>query len=202
MKRIMFDPKQCCFCGACSAACSLVKNGRIDPAVSRIRVETAGNCVPLRAAVCRHCEDPACVTACMRGIIEKDETTGLVTRRYQDCFRCAACAVNCPVGACVQDKDLGAFIACDLCGGDPLCVRACLRGALRYEDDAENSAGLRGRYAETMFEGKPQQAEDLTDGQWEEIVQILSSAGISARSDELKSYRDALLSTAEKEGLR
>ena len=202
MKRIMFSPKLCSFCGACSAACSLVKAGRFDPAVSRIRVETAGSCTPLRAAVCRHCEDPACVTACMRGIIEKNEATGLVTRRHEDCFRCAACAVNCPVGACVQDKELNAFTACDLCGGDPLCVKVCLSGALRYEEDAENSASVRSRYAEKMFEEQPKQAEELTDGQWEEIRHILETAGIHVETDGLKAYRDLLRKAAEEEGLR
>ena len=118
MKRIAFDPFRCSLCGACAAACAMIKVGKPDLSQSRIRIETAGNCVPLRAAVCRHCEEPACVTACMRGIIDKDAETGLVTRRHEGCFRCAACAVNCPVGACVQDEALNAFTACDLCGGN------------------------------------------------------------------------------------
>ena len=81
MKRIAFDPLRCSLCGACMAACTLSKAGKPDLSRSRIRIETAGSCVPLRAAVCRHCEEPACVTACMRGIIDRDPETGLVTRR-------------------------------------------------------------------------------------------------------------------------
>lgn len=186
MKRVTFDPNRCNLCGVCIAACSLVKTGKFDASQSRIRIETAGSRVPLRAAVCRHCEEPACVTACMRGIIDRDLQTGLVTRRHDGCFRCAACAVSCPAGACVQDIKLNAFTACDLCGGDPLCVRVCLTGALRFEDDAENSAHLRGLYAEKMFEGRAEQPEELTDVQWQEICGILETEGLSVTPDELR----------------
>ena len=82
MKRIAFDPLRCSLCGACAAACALIKAGKPDLSQSRIRIETAGSCVPLRAAVCRHCEEPACVTACMRGIIDKDAETGLAVTEF------------------------------------------------------------------------------------------------------------------------
>ena len=59
MKRIAFDPLRCSLCGVCMAACALIKAGKPDLSQSRIRIETAGSCVPLRAAVCRHCEEPA-----------------------------------------------------------------------------------------------------------------------------------------------
>ena len=186
MRHVTFDSNRCNLCGVCSAACSLVKTGRFDFSLTRIRIETAGSRVPLRAAICRHCDEPACVTACMRGIIDRDAETGLVTRRHDGCFRCAACAVSCPAGACVQDEALNAFTACDLCGGDPLCVKVCLSGALRFEDDAENSAHLRSLYAEKMFEGRADLPVELTDAQWEEICGILTAEGLAASPEELK----------------
>nr|MBQ2094626.1 hypothetical protein [Bacillota bacterium] len=201
MKRIAFDPLRCSLCGACMAACTLSKAGKPDLSRSRIRIETAGSCVPLRAALCRHCEEPACVTACMRGIIDRDPETGLVTRRHEGCFRCAACAVNCPVGACVQDEALNAFTACDLCGGDPLCVRVCLSGALRLEEDAQTSSQLRVDYAAKMFEGRPAAPEDLTDAQWKEIVRILAVTGIAPDAEDLKEIRAQIRRNAEEEGM-
>jgi Fe-S-cluster-containing dehydrogenase component len=201
MKRIAFDPLRCSLCGACMAACALIKAGKPDLSQSRIRIETAGSCVPLRAAVCRHCEEPACVTACMSGIIDRDPETGLVTRRHEGCFRCAACAVNCPVGACVQDEALNAFTACDLCGGDPLCVRVCLSGALRLEEDAQTSSQLRVDYAAKMFEGRPAAPEDLTDAQWKEIVRILAGTGIAPDAEDLKEIRAQIRRNAEEEGM-
>ena len=197
MKRIVFDPVKCGLCGACMAACSAVKKGRIDLAQSRIRIETAGSCKPLRAAVCAQCEEPACVTACMRGIIDKEES-GRVTRRYEDCFRCAACLVSCPVGAVLEDKDMKAFIACNLCGKDggedPPCERVCLNGALRFEEEAAASADLRSSYAFQMFAEKPAIPAELTDGQWEEISRrIEAECGcrltVSALEDAQKELR-------------
>ncbi|MCR4724345.1 MAG: hypothetical protein K5772_02795 [Clostridia bacterium] len=202
MKRLVFDPARCSLCGACLAACSAVKKGRIDFAQSRIRIETAGSRKPLRAAVCAHCEEPACVTACMRGIIDKG-ADGLVTRRWEECFRCAACLVSCPVGAVLEDTDRKAFIACDLCGKaesgeDPLCVRVCLSGALRFEEETAASADLRSSYALQMFAEKPAAPADPTDGQWEEIARMIAEeCGSPVTVKELKSAQEQLRRDAE-----
>ncbi len=203
MKRIGFDPSRCSFCGLCAMACSLTKQGRIAVSQSRIRLETAGDCRPLRAAVCAQCEEPACVTACMRGIIDRDEASGLVTRRTEDCFRCAACAVNCPAGACMEDEVLNAFVSCDLCGGDPLCVRVCPEGALRYEDDAAVSAAVRISYAQSTVLGEDKTQPNLPDeAGWEKAADLLRrtlTRPVSAKELERECLR--MRRQAEEEGL-
>ena len=207
MKRIVFDPKQCSLCGVCEIACSLSKGGRLNADRSRIRIETAGDEFPLRAAVCRHCEEPACVTACMRGIIAKDEETGQVFRKWEDCFRCAACTVYCPVGAIVEDPSLHAFVSCDLCGGDPLCVQVCPNGALRFEDDREASSQKRSRYAEQMFTGTLRTGAEavlaeVQEGAWEKTAVILSDkTGASVTAVDLKIRCKARKKAAREEGL-
>ena len=175
MKRIVFDPDRCNLCNACRIACSAGKKGSVQPDLSRIRIETAGDAKPLRAVVCQHCQDPVCVTACMRGIIHQDEQTGIVSRRYEDCFRCAACHVYCPVGAAVEDSDLQAFVTCDLCGGAeiPLCVQVCENGALHFEEESETSRRRRERYASGMFggnaSGAASETAELSEAQWQTI---------------------------------
>lgn len=208
MKRILFDPKQCSLCGICEAACSLSKGGSPDAERSRIRIETAGEERPLRAAVCRHCEEPACVTACMRGIIAKDEESGLVSRKWEDCFRCAACTVYCPVGAIVEDPALHAFVSCDLCGGDPLCVQVCPNDALRFEDDGAASAWKRSLYAEQMFTGTLRTAEgaaplpDVPEEAWEKAAGTISEkTGFSITAEDLKTLCEARRRAAREEGL-
>ena len=207
MKRLVFDPSQCSLCGACEMACSLAKGGRLDGASSRIRLETAGDEHVLRAAVCQHCEETACVNACMRGIIEKDGETGLVKRRTEDCFRCAACAVNCPVGACIQDAAENAFVSCDLCGGDPLCAAVCPSGALAYEDDGHISMQKRSRYAQQSFAGKlraDSAAEVLpqpSEQQWEAIARLLSEElGQNVAASALNRCSEARRRAAREEG--
>ena len=208
MKRILFDPKQCSLCGLCETACSLSKGGSPDAERSRIRIETAGEEKPLRAAVCRHCEEPACVTACMRGIITKDGESGLVFRKWEDCFRCAACTVYCPVGAIVEDPALHAFVSCDLCGGDPLCVQVCPNGALRFEDDGVASAWKRSLYAEQMFTGTLRPGAEVAplpevpELQWEKAAGTISEkTGFSITAEDLKTLCDARRRTAREEGL-
>ena len=215
MKLLTYDQTKCNFCGACQIVCSLSKKDRIDPAQARIRIQTAGDTVPLRAVVCQHCEEPVCVTACMRGIIEKDKETGLVKRRFEDCFRCAACHVMCPIGAAVLDEDLKAFVTCDLCCGDPLCVKICPTGALRYENAEESSENLRNQYAR-MALGQPgtpvlpgvmvrRTAPELTKAeekeQWKKISETIASAlGKRVSPTTLKRQSKAIREAAVKEG--
>ena len=152
MKILTFDQSKCDGCGACQRLCSLRKKGKVQPSESRIRIKRTdgaeGEAPFLRAVYCQHCAEPTCVTACMRGIISKDPATGLVSRKTEDCFQCAACAVMCPVGATLLDHDMDAFVTCDLCGGDPLCVKVCPRGAIKYEDVEAAIEEKRNRYAQ------------------------------------------------------
>ncbi|MFH1415284.1 MAG: 4Fe-4S dicluster domain-containing protein [Elusimicrobiota bacterium] len=52
----------------------------------------------IRAVVCRHCENPACVAACPQEALEKKEGEDLV-RYLMKCVSCKQCASACPVGA-------------------------------------------------------------------------------------------------------
>ena len=125
-----------------------------------------------------------------------------MTRRYEDCFRCAACSVNCPAGACIQDEKLGAFIACDLCGGEPLCVQVCLPGALRFEEEPESSACLRTRYAQKMFAEEEPETAELTEKQWQEICRRIDAAAkTKTDSARLKAYQEELRTAAREEGV-
>ena len=40
--------------------------------------------------------------------------------------------LNCPFGAISIDSGDEKLIKCDLCGGDPTCVKFCSTGALQY----------------------------------------------------------------------
>jgi carbon-monoxide dehydrogenase iron sulfur subunit len=52
------------------------------------------------------------------------------------------CLLACPMGNIHFDGELGVSRKCDLCGGDPNCVRFCTSGALQFVD-ADEAADAR-----------------------------------------------------------
>lgn len=44
------------------------------------------------------------------------------------------CMLVCPVGAPHYSVAVGKMEKCDLCDGDPTCVKACPTGAIKYVD--------------------------------------------------------------------
>ncbi len=116
-----------------------------------MRVRRVGGRETEYVTFCQHCAEPVCVSACLKGIIDKDPVTGVVSRQTEKCFECAACSVMCPMDAIVHDSEEKAFVTCDLCGGDPVCVKACPNGAITYGEPAEISADVRRKNAVQLF---------------------------------------------------
>lgn len=201
MKIITYDQSGCDNCGACQIVCSLAKKGEFAPNESRIHIETTDGLESMRAVVCQHCAEPVCVTACMRGIIDKDPASGKVSRRSEGCFRCAACQVMCPIGAAVMDSDINAFVTCDLCDDNPLCVKVCKSGALRYEDTSAVSDERRNKYAQ-QFHEKSDECISNKDGadNWDNVKSVIdNNLGIKVTVEQLKTW-SSMLKEANKEG--
>ena len=88
---------------------------------------------------CMHCIDPACVSACMLGALQKREF-GVVTYRANLCVGCRYCQIACPFG--VPKFDFGSatplITKCEMCmprlleGKEPACTEVCPRKAIIY----------------------------------------------------------------------
>lgn len=152
MKMICVDRSKCNGCGACQTICSLTKKGSIHPTESRMQLRRAGGVQLQYTTYCQHCADPACLKACLKTIIRKEGE--LVVRNFEGCFACSACAVACPMGAVVYDSGVDAYLTCDQCGGDPLCVKICPTGALSFAEPAQSSVERRSSYAEKRHDPK------------------------------------------------
>jgi carbon-monoxide dehydrogenase iron sulfur subunit len=142
VKRILVNKDLCSGCRACEVACVAWHDGRFGTATTRIRVtkiEPLGVDYP---HVCRLCRRPPCMAACPTGALYHDETTGAVLLRPDDCFGCSACVDECPFGMADLHPETGMALICDLCGGDPDCVKRCASGAIVY---AETGAGARAK---------------------------------------------------------
>jgi Fe-S-cluster-containing dehydrogenase component len=114
--------------------CSLVQEGECGTAKSRIRIhrdEEFGNNL---ISVCIQCEEPYCVESCTLEALSRDNNTGIVTVDSELCTGCEICIDACPMGVIYLDKEKGIVFKCDLCGGDPECVKICSRDAILLED--------------------------------------------------------------------
>ncbi|WFO74999.1 4Fe-4S dicluster domain-containing protein [Desulfurococcaceae archaeon MEX13E-LK6-19] len=121
---------KCDACGDCVYACSLAKTGILDYSLSAIRIRTEGG-IRVNVVVCRHCHPAPCAEVCEFNAIRIDESTGAVVLDRSLCTSCKACLAVCPFGAIIEASN-GSLIKCDLCGGDPECVKACSKGALVF----------------------------------------------------------------------
>jgi carbon-monoxide dehydrogenase iron sulfur subunit len=128
------DVGRCTECKRCMIACSLVKSGVVRMGVSRIDVRPHWPEAP-EIRVCRFedCEGQPCIESCPVAAISNVDGVVLIDR--ETCIGCGACAAVCPYRAIRLEN--GKAFKCDLCGGDPACVRECVTGAIRYLEVAE-----------------------------------------------------------------
>jgi carbon-monoxide dehydrogenase iron sulfur subunit len=59
------------------------------------------------------------------------------------CAGCKMCLLACPSGSIHFDPDAQVSRKCDLCGGDPSCVKFCISGALQFLEEEEAHTGRR-----------------------------------------------------------
>lgn len=135
MSKVLFvEPEKCTGCRTCELICSFTHVGEFNPLRSRVSVvsfEKTGFSFP---TVCQQCSVAACMQVCPVGAITKDQLTGAMKVNDKTCLRCKMCTIACPFGATFYDGEHDAIIKCDLCDGDPECVKFCPSGAISYRE--------------------------------------------------------------------
>ncbi|TES85317.1 4Fe-4S dicluster domain-containing protein, partial [Candidatus Aerophobetes bacterium] len=71
------------------------------------------------------------------GAISRNEETGAMVIAPNLCIGCKMCVIVCPLAGCLINPHGGTIMKCDLCGGDPQCVKYCEFGALEFVDADE-----------------------------------------------------------------
>ena len=135
-KALKIDLEKCVGCRTCEMVCSAKHVGAISPYRSRIKIvrEKEWEGVPM---VCAQCEDPQCAAICPVKAISRDDKMGVVKVDYDKCIGCRMCVAACPFGAMNFDSVTKQVAKCDLCDGDPECVKFCFYKTLTYVDESE-----------------------------------------------------------------
>ena len=78
---------------------------------------------------CSNCESHDCLDACPVEAIKYNDIYNIPLIDQALCVQCGACVAACPYGLIKVQND-GTIIKCDLCSGQPACVKACIPEAL------------------------------------------------------------------------
>lgn len=138
-KVLLINYEKCTGCRLCEQVCAVKHHGASNPSRSRIRVmkwEMEGLYIPVS---CQQCQDAPCLNACPVGAISRNEELNRVEVDYDVCIGCRTCVSVCPFGAMHYNAIDGKVAKCDLCDGDPQCVRFCDIKAIEFTDGGDVS---------------------------------------------------------------
>jgi Ni/Fe-hydrogenase subunit HybB-like protein/Fe-S-cluster-containing dehydrogenase component len=191
---ILYDSTLCIGCQDCVRGCTTYVGceetaTRPDPQLSPLaltvikRHETTAGPAYLKVQ-CMHCVDPACVSACMLGAMQK-RADGSVTWNGDLCVGCRYCQIGCPftLPRFEWDTPTPELKKCELCperraeGLLPACVEKCRMGALAFGPREEVLAEAHRRIAQ-----RPSRYNDHVYGEKEgggTSVFYLVKAGVS-----------------------
>ena len=132
LKRIQIDAEKCSGCRFCEMVCSFQHSGKFSPSLSRVTVikeDKHGFDYPV---ICHHCNHCPPIDACPTGALSRNQL-GMIRLDVETCTKCGSCVNVCTFKALKMD-DLSKPIVCDLCGGDPACVKRCPTGAMVFSE--------------------------------------------------------------------
>lgn len=138
-KKVYANSEFCTGCELCTFACSVTRFGEANPKKSGIFIKRDLFERYEIQFICRHCEIPFCVDACIVGTMQKDKSTGFVNNDPKRCVGCWSCIMVCPYDSIMRSflmeerKEIA--VKCNGCPEReiPACVQVCPTGALAYE---------------------------------------------------------------------
>ena len=127
--RLKSIPKNCIGCRLCEIVCERFHETGYGTYRARLRIEfpkIGDEIKGFKPVICTLCGK--CVKACPTGALVIGEK-GYLVLDADKCTGCGECVTACPYDVIFLD-DNGKPVFCDLCAGDPQCVKWCKEGAL------------------------------------------------------------------------
>ncbi len=161
-KVLKVDYEKCTGCRLCELVCSVKHDHVSNPIRSRIRIikwEAEGIYVPVS---CQQCEDAPCVVGCPAKALSRNAGMARVEVDSEKCIGCRTCVSVCPFGAMHFVSTDRKVIKCDLCDGEPQCVRFCDVSAVSFVEPKD--MGLqKGREAALRLQVADRKASTLLE---------------------------------------
>ncbi len=129
-RKLAINPQMCTGCRMCEVACAIKHEQAATQVQLRIQVVYPSDDFFL-PIVCIHCEEMHCLKACTHEAMEINEQ-GVVSVIRDNCTSCMECIFVCPTGGITHSPAKAAVVKCDLCDGDPACVRYCPSQAITF----------------------------------------------------------------------
>lgn len=135
---LVFHPDKCDGCLECEKACVKAHPHAVASGKSRIKV-TKEDSGKHTVALCVHCESCPPSELCPSALFEFHNEGNYWTLDEHRCFACMACIPRCPYNGVFFEGAFGVETAytCDLCAGDPACIKACPKEALTLDESRE-----------------------------------------------------------------
>ena len=144
MPHVMILRKKCSGCHMCELACSAYHEGAYRPSVARLFSDCNPTTAEIKGRTCLQTGCSKCQEACPEDAIETreitvkpsgdfagkekvgDEVKGYVLVVNEDkCTNCGDCYDVCPYDVINEHPDRQKAFKCDLCDGDPQCIKFC-----------------------------------------------------------------------------
>lgn len=138
-KHLEVDKQKCVGCKACEVACAYKHHGVYSNSKARVKVYSQEEAL-FAPVFCSQCVKPLCLESCKFKAITAEELDGnwIVRIDKANCVGCKKCIKACPIGAITYLKEEKCVQKCDLCGGDPECVKFCIRKAVQFLEVNKN----------------------------------------------------------------
>lgn len=124
---IRFDIKKCAFCKICELSCAQYHYKKFGDSISRITIVRKGPLM-FKCFICTRCEKRFCITACPTKALSYKGGNIVVDPKL--CNSCGDCVKACPFHGIRLHPETKLPLICDLCDGDPSCVKNCPKDAL------------------------------------------------------------------------